>query len=748
MRLLSNAGLIKAIFFCWVGCFSASAFSVSDAAWVTRTISLRDSGFTQPISFNNKIRERHFYLPIAQNANVQDAVLELDATYLRQFVSTDGLTILINGVPARSISLAQGGAPSFLKMTNLDGQTVALDAASELNTHVTLQIPLTNLDPTSRFVDVGVSFNSKSEAEGCTDVQGRANELLLNPNTVMHYRFERRSVQDVRSFLSSLPKHPQILLPSKMTAVQYEAALRLLMGLRHQNIDPHLEKFPVIGDSVDVSGLKMPDALLKSALFAGLSTALAQHTRFTISREQDLAAWLELRFSPENSLADVIIDSSELRAALLKSSTVWRNENSLSALPKDLFQALEWAVQPIDTANLSVVNWGETQILLLDAPQQNPAALLTGNFWADIANGEALHVAQALPLSTDAKSHRLMIAHNLPVQYLQGEVHWEVPFTAKDLPNGERPNTLQLNLLSAHRKGDTPAVVSVYMNDFLLTAKYLREDGEVTAVSAFVPLYTLKANNVVRVEIIDTAQKNCASSQALPVQVLPSSFLGLGGANDVTEFFSLLPRLNQDTTVVIPPAYLANAADSLHTVSYILQGLAMSANAFKVELNTAKEFTPQGPFVSFEVPAAGLTSLVDASQDHLVVRDKNHTVVFDSKGLGSLAVAQIIGARGVLVSRVGSGALNLNTAIELSTGNLAIMDRQGVKLTLNSNDPQQEFSLNESGRGVLYLIERYHLPFVIAGSVLFIALLMLTIRLAMKASRRRAERRTAEKHSS
>lgn len=726
-----------------------SAESSAESVWVNRSVTLRESGFSQPLSLNSKIRERHFYLPIAQNANLKDVVLELDANYLRQFVSSDGFTVLINGVPTRSVSLAQGAAPSFLKMSGLDGAPLALDAASELNTHISLQIPLINLDASARFVDVGVSFNSKSEDERCTDIQGHANELLINPNTGLRYQFDRRSVQDVRSFISSLPKHANILLPSNITPVQYEAALRLVMGLRHQGIEPQLATFPMLGATLDVHDLNISDALSKQSLFAGLANAIAQQTPFTLANERDLAAWLAVRLATEKGRADVLVDSAELRAALLKSAVLWRSEKLLSALPKSTLAALEWATRPVATpANLSLVNWADTQVLLLDAPQQNPAALLTGGLWADIANGAQLNVTQALPVISEAKSHRLMIAHNLPAQYLQGEVHWDVPFTAKDLPNGERPNALQLNILSAHRQGDTPAVVSVYMNDFLLTAKNLRDDGEVTAVSAFVPLYTLKANNVVRIEVIDTAQKNCARSQPLPVQILPSSFLGLGGASDVTEFFSLLPHLTSASTVLLTPNYLQNASDSLHTVSHVLQGLAMTASAFKVEWVTAKEFNPQGPFVSFEVAAKGLDSLVDANLNHLVVRDKNHAVMFDSNGLGSLAVVQIIGTQGVLVSRVGTGALKLLAPLELSTGNLVILDSQGVKLTLNSNDPLQEFSLNESGRGLVYLVERYHLPFVIVGSVLFVALMMLTFRLGMKAVRRRADRRQADRRAS
>jgi hypothetical protein len=276
------------------------------------------------------------------------------------------------------------------------------------------------------------------------------------------------------------------------------------------------------------------------------------------------------------------------------------------------------------------------------------------------------------------------------------------------------------------------------MNDFLLTAKNLRDDGEVTAVKAFVPLYALKANNVVRVEVIDPAQKACTTSQPLPVQIMPSSFLTLGGANDVTEFFTLLPHLNQSTTVLVPTAYLDHAQDNLLTVAYVLQGLSMQPSAFNFTATTANAFKPQGAFVSFEVPAKGLDSLVDVKLSHLVVRDKQKSVLFDSTGLDGLVVAQLIGGEGVLVSRVGDGVLNLTAPIELSSGTLSIIDSQGVKLTLNSNDEQQEFSLNESGRGLVYWFERFHLPFLIFGGVLLIALVFLTIRLAIRERQRRS----------
>ncbi|NNM79661.1 MAG: hypothetical protein HKM01_04310 [Gallionella sp.] len=733
------------LWFCGVLASSWASASNGGGGWVARSVSLRDLGFAQSATLNQKIREQHFYFPIAQNATIKEAYLELDATYFQQFASADGLTVLINGVPVHTQTLGQRALPSFLKMTGGDGRP--LDIGTPAGEEIHLYFPLKNLDPTARFVDVALLLNSQVDAERCTEVIGRGNELRLNPPSRLHYLYAPDSVRDVRSFLTVLPRSPLVLLPSQIDEGGYKTALRLLMGLRSRGLEPRLLRLPAIGDVVRVDDLRLPKDFAGMPFFQPLVAAAQRKQTWRIANENDAAVWLAARLLSEQGLADVVVDASSLRGAFVQAERVWLGQGLLPRLPAAVARALEWAKTPASPqVNIRLMNWPGMQMLLLDAPGKNPSALLAASFWSEIANGDALGVAQISPLKVDAHTHRLMIAQNLPVQYLQGMVRWDVPFTAKHLPNGERPNALQLNIVSAHRTGDTPAVVSVFMNDFLLTAKDLRGDGEVTAVSAFVPLYTLKANNVVRIEVTDTAHKNCANVQSLPVQVLPSSYLGLGGASDVNEFFSLLPLLDDDTRVIIPAGYLRHAEDSLMTVSRVLQGLAMFADGFKLEVSADREKAMRGPFVSFEVLPAKANSLVDAQLDKLVVRDKKRNTVFDSKGLGGLAVVQVIDGQGVLVSRVGSDALNLQVPLEFSNGNLVVLDSQGVKLTLNTNDPQDEFDLNESGRGLFFLIERYHVPFVIAVIVLLIALTLLVIRSVLKERHRRLARRRDDQH--
>ncbi|NNM68776.1 MAG: hypothetical protein HKM00_02200 [Gallionella sp.] len=305
--------------------------------------------------------------------------------------------------------------PPFLKMTGIDGKPWSTDAPGSANEALHLSIPLKNLDPTLRFVDVSLSFNTKKSTESCTYIAGRGNELLLDPGSRLRYRFDRSSVLDVRTFLTTLPEQAQILLPSQPDALQYEAALRLLMGLQAQGLNPKLVVFPKIGDEVATGNMRLPGSWNGIPMFQSLLAALRQQQKFHIANDADVAAWLAIRLSSASGLADVLVDSAGLRAALLKAGEIWREQGVLQRLPAAVQQAITWGKTSPAQANLALVNWAEMQMLLLDSPDQNPAALLTGSFWSAIANGAELGVAHVGSLGVESHTHRLMIAQNLPV---------------------------------------------------------------------------------------------------------------------------------------------------------------------------------------------------------------------------------------------------------------------------------------------------------------------------------------------
>lgn len=705
--------------------------SGADEGWRSRSSLLRDTGVLKPIVLNLKNREQHFLFPVAQNVKIKDAYFDLDAAYYHQFACTDGLTVQIDGVPARAFSLSQEGASATQGAGQLD-DALSADTAGQSGKEVHFSIPLTDLDPALRFVDIGISFNSKNSR--CAEIAGHGNEIALKPSSGIRYLYDPDSVRDVRSFLTALPKKAQVLLPDSLTSMQYEAALRLLLGLRNQGLDPQMVSLPKPGDEISISGLHLPEDLSRKAMFGNIASAISQHQPLHVAGDADVAAWLALRLMSRDGFADIVIDSSGVSEALVKAAKIWTDEDVLKLLPAWINKAVaqKWQIKSKSTlANLSVENWVGTRLLLLDDAASTSAAMLTGSFWSSISNGAELGVDQAMPLHEEP-SGRLMIARDLPVRFLKDSVRWNIPFYARDFPKDNLPNSIELHISGAKPGPGSAAIASVYINDTLITAQRLNTDGDETLVAASVPFYSLKANNVVRVEV-----DGHDIVQSVPLQVLPSSYLGMTGTSGKKEFFSLIPALVHESTVVVPVAYLQHPEYTLPVVSRVLQGLQMIPSSFKLKAVEGGKFTPKGAFVSFDVTPEKLHNLVESRLDKLTIRDKMGAVVFDSRGLGDQAVIQLVEGQGVLVNRVGLGRLDFEVPLSLSSGNLAVLDSQGVKLVLNTNDPSHQLSVNESNHGLKYLFKRYHTLLVILSGILgLIFAVWATIRTWSKARKR------------
>lgn len=693
----------------------------NDDHWHARSSSLRDSGLLSPVVLDKSNRDQHFYFPIAQNVKRKDMRFELEATYLRQFVCTDGLTISINGISSKALLLPAG------KTSNSDNV-----ADNQTSLEINFSVEIKDVEAAARFVDIGVSFNSQNNDKRCTDVAGHGNEILLHPRSGIQYSYDVNSVSDIRSFLSTLPKNAQILLPNHVSGTQYEAALRLHLGLSNLGLSPKIVRLPNMGDEISVAGLQLPAAMAEKSMFRHIASSLSQQHTLRIEKKEDIASWLALRLMTSEGLADIVIDSSSITEALNNAASIWANEGVLQMMPSWVKQAVtdKWQIKTQSTlANLSLVNWAGTQLLLLDDANLTPAALLTGSFWSTIINGAELGVDHADSLSAEPSSH-LMFARNLPAKNLQAETLWDIPFYAKDFPEHKLPNHIQLNISPV--KTNINAVISVFINGILITAQKLNTNGDETLVSASVPFYSLKANNVTHIEVTATG-----IAQPIPLQILPNSYLGLTSANNTNEFFSLIPALTHESTVVIPATFLQHPELTVANVNRVLRGLQMSPSSFILKSVDGEKFSTKGAFVSFDVKPENLHSLVESHLDKLTIRDRNGIVVFDSRGLGNLAIIQLIDGQGILVNRVGRGELNIETPIELSSGNLAVVDRQGVKLVLNTNDPKEILSLNESNRGLKYFFKRYHLPLVIIGGLLGLALaIWATVRAWAKARSR------------
>lgn len=718
-----------AFFVCALFAASGAWTSALAAGAVMRSLSLTDLGLSKPAALNNRGVEQHFYFPVPQGVELQDARIEIRGKYLHPFPEAAAVTLLVNGEPVFSQRLPGGGG-LFLKMVDLNGATFSRGHTSDEGEEIDISLPLRKLRAQGGFLDLGVVLSSQIDATRCIDERGRGNELSIDPAaTRLVYSFAGGSVQDIRSLLATLPRQPVILMPKReLSPVQYGAALRLSQAFSNMGLRPAFVALPSVGDVVDTALLAQGAQRFEGRIPEEMGDAIAQRRKYKIARAEEIAVWLALRMRSPDGLAHAVIDPAQVRQVLLDSL---RGTDAESVLGKKrwselgLDEAANWLPgASLPKANVRVAMLAGQPVLALEGPDMEKGGDLVASVWREIAGSRELALETALHVSgQDNSSPHVHFAPGLPVQNVAERAEWTVPVHLGGLPQGRWPDSFELNLMAAPGGDGLSPVVSVYMNDNLLTSATLRTDGEISRLRAQIPLYALRADNQLRVEIRRrTSGGHCSGqAQGFPVQLLPSSYLNLRDAPEATQFFMLGSEFGPDSQIVVPPRYLQDAANTLPAVSSVLRGLAANGTGFKLVTDAKPGFKPAHTFVAFESAPYSDTQEVVTGSGRLVVRNRRDHTVFDSAGLGRLAVLQLIRSgkqQGVNVITVDGNLPDLRKPLELSAGNLAIADAEGARLEINLDDPENDWQLDEQNRGVLTFMQRYRTWFIIFGLAL------------------------------
>lgn len=719
----------------------ASALAVTPAGGlVTRVLTLDDMGLSEQVILSNRNFEQHFYFPIPQGVALKDARVEIHGTYLHSFAGAAAVTLLVNGTPVFTHRLPGTDDGFSLKLVDLNGAALSSSHSDAQGNVIDISLPLRKLRGQNGFLDLGVALSSQIDATHCIDERGRGNELSIDPKaTRLVYSFEGNSVQDLRSLLTALPRHPLILLPHRKLSVdQYGTALRLSQALSGMGLQPEFAAVPQVGDVVDTALLADTVGIAGIRIPSAMANAIAQRLPYKIAQPAEATIWLALRMMSPDGLAHAVIDPAQTRQALL--STL-RGMDADSRVSKQLWRELQlgnagsWLPKAaLDKANMRVAMLAGQPVLALEGEDTGRAADMLASTWREIAGSPELVLSAALHIpDMDSSLPHVHFAPRLPVQNVSESAEWLIPIQLGDLPEGRWPDSFELNLMAAPSGDGLSPVVSVFVNDNLLTAASLRTDGEITRLRAHIPMYALRANNMLRVEVRRRISGGHCSgmAQGFPVQLLPSSYLNLNNAEAATQFFMLGNGFGRNSEIVIPARYLQDAANTLPVVSSVLRGLSIDETDFKLLSDAKPGFKPSHSFVAFESEPVSETQRVVAGSGRLMVRNKRDHAVFDSGGLSRLAVLQLIRSgrhHGVSVITVGGSLPVLHKPLKLSEGNLAIADAEGVRLAINLDDPENDWQLDEQNRGVLTFMQRYLVWFIALGLMLLSISVVLGLR--------------------
>lgn len=641
-------------------------------ATVTRSMTLRELGFRQPLTLSGQESQREIYLPVPAGVPTRDAQLQLDGRYVRGHTGRSSGLWSVDGDPvaARSITDAQGDASQLL---GIDG------------------LPRDN-----GFVRVGVGWWSVVSDYRCADQSAPANVLRLSPESRFSYSFDGRAVNTVAKAWGALPTRVRLLVDGKaLQAPAYDAAWRVGAALRNGGKQVDVVPLPVVGGTVDLTGIRIPASLQAVPAYAALAAGGGQHR---IASLAEVGALLSLRDSGPLAV-DVAISTDPLRAAVraaldalavevgasggdaAAAFTAWRGSDMV---------ALE---KGAGGGSVSVAAVAGRPTLVVAAEAGAKVAGLLSEQWRAYALGRTLQVAQATPPAVGENAVLLSRLGNMSgtldiVTRGDRTASFELGALSAD---GRLPDQVVVDVSAAPNAAGQGAVASIYFNDYLLGARVLAADGKPQRLVAKVPAYALAARNEVRVSFLrQPARPYCHDpATAFPVSILPSSHLTLAKRTLDTDFVGAASQLAHANEVFVPTTWLQDAPASLAKVIAIASAVGVSAQAAELKVvDAGTAITPGHPYLAFALAPSGVDPA--GLKDGRLVVGGGKQPLLDLAGLDRAAAVQVVdagGHTGVIYNDLGAQGPLLEQPFRLLRGDLAVLDGSGVVTDFDSRDP-------------------------------------------------------------
>lgn len=694
--------------------------------WVYREVTFADLGFTGPLVLGAPETVRELYLPVPANVALSAGEIKLNANYMR----------------------ADGGRTSFV--VSLDSYPVSSRPMALDKGDASIVLGVDGSPRPSGFVRMGLNWSTAMGAEWlCTDGRAAGNVLRIEPDSRFTYRYDSSAVRDLTTAWGSLPSAPAILISSNnLSSGAYDSAWRMGVALERAGKRAQVRALPVVGELVNLDGVLVPAALRGIPAFA----ALAQGGKYKIRDVAEVGALLSLgAASPLR--ADIIIADKALTAGVTAALDALRTQLQAAA-PDAVAGFAEWRSRALDPAaqaaapgeiRLSQAFGNPAIVVAADAGAQ--AAGMFSTYWNKIAVGSSMLVQAAADPAGDASAVSLKYLGGKPGSFdVLSHADWNASFDIGAVAaDGRLPSSLVLDVSAAPSAARTPPVVSVFMNDILLGARQLDADGQVERVTARIPAYALASRNTLRVSFVrQLASDRCRETpEPYPVSVLPSSRMLLEKADLSSDFTGMVARYAAGAHVMVPAAYLADAAATLPRLIRLAVTAGVSPMKARFTAVTGDAVpAPGGPFLAMELPLKNADSKVKLEGGRLVMNGKGDAAVLDVGGLDNVAIVEVVkvsGDTGVVYRMIGTQPPAMNKAILLGNGDIAVIGAGGLLTEMNTADPGGRKVVGANA-GPWLLARGYWWMLPVLGVVFMIALLVFASRMRRRKSAEQAPR--------
>ncbi|WP_321795425.1 cellulose biosynthesis cyclic di-GMP-binding regulatory protein BcsB [Caballeronia sp. J97] len=683
----------------------------------TRTVTLRQLGLLESVTLNAPDTRREFFLPVPAGVPITDAALQFDGGYVR----------------------GDGGRVTML--LSLDGSPVLARAFTQDAGGVSVNLGVDGAPRSAGFVRLGLGFASVISQSECADQTAIGNVLRVDPTTHLTFRFNPADVQDLRTAWSALPFAPVLAVSGRtLSTGAFDTAWRTDALLQRDGKRPVMQALPAVGDSVDLAGVDVPAALRGIHAFAALSSGGKHAIGDDAQRGALIALGARGAFGPDVVVADEAMRKSiDVALDALRAQVANTSADALAAFDAWRKRTASQLTAPLAPGEVRVAHvGGRAMIVVGDA--RGIGALAHGWRPIDVSDRVVVHridVAQQTRGDTIALSDLGGDPRSVDVQTAAS---WDARFDlAAASGNGRLPEQVVLDLAASPTLSNGGATATVYFNDVMIGAKLINVDGARQRLVAPIPRYALARTNELRVTFRRQPDAGCQARQTYPVAVLPSSHLRLAKATPDNTFAGMAARYASSATVYVPRAYLDDALNSVPRLAVLTgaAGIAPVSAKFAVSAGDAPA-QPDGPFLAADVKLADEKNPAMYSAERLALTSPAGDTLLDMSGLSRVAVVSVASAGGEsgLVYRSAGAAPVLTDKLQLSRGNIAVVDGSGVLKQFDTVNPEEMTDEPASSADwVTRHWARWGIPAVL------VVLLLALIALAGHARRRHRNRR-------
>ncbi|MFM0735147.1 cellulose biosynthesis cyclic di-GMP-binding regulatory protein BcsB [Paraburkholderia sediminicola] len=636
----------------------------------TRTVSLAELGMRDPVVLHAPDGRQELYLPVPAGVPLSDAALQIDGNYLRGNGGRTTMLVSLDGAPvlSRSPTQDQGDASASL----------GVDGAAR----------------PGGFVRVGLDWSSVLSDNVCADQTAIGNVWRIAPTSRLTYRYDPDAIVDLRSAWSALPQKPVVMLGARtLAAPAFDAGWRVEALLQREGRTPSTRTWPAVGDTVDLSDLDVPAPLRAVPAFA----ALAAGGSHKLANPAEAGALIAL--TPRSAFAPDVIVADDTVRNTLKTSLDALREQVVSAAPGASAAFDAWRARAIDPVAKPLASGevrlahlgGQTAIVVGD----NDGVAILARTWRpiDVASRLVVHQIDTAPNTRGDEIALSLLGGQPRTLDVQGRATWDASFDLGAASgNGKLPGTVVLDVAASPTLNNAAQTASIYFNDVLIGSQLLTANGKPQRITARVPHYALAPNNLLRVVFQRQPDGGCqARGQGHPIAVLPSSHLTLADAKVGDDFTGMVARFASEANVIVPASYLNDATQVLPRLARLANasGIAPTRATFSVARD-GEAVAPTGAFLAADVTLADEKSLAHLSKDRLSLTDASGKMLADISGLNRVGVIEAVksgNVSGVVYRTVGDAAAILPASLQLSRGDIAIVDESGTLRQFDSRHP-------------------------------------------------------------